>query len=95
AINSGNSGGALLNLLGELIGINTAILGPNGGNICIGFAIPVNMVKNLSAQILEFGEVRRGLLGFTGGELTPELEEAFGYDTQQGAFVNQVMAVSA
>ncbi|MCE2596075.1 Do family serine endopeptidase [Motilimonas cestriensis] len=95
AINSGNSGGALLNLRGELIGINTAILGPNGGNIGIGFAIPVNMVKNLSAQILEFGEVRRGLLGITGGELTPELAEAFGYDTQHGAFVNQVMADSA
>ncbi|MCE2572091.1 Do family serine endopeptidase [Motilimonas eburnea] len=95
AINSGNSGGALLNLNGELIGINTAILGPNGGNIGIGFAIPVNMVKNLTAQILEYGEVRRGLLGITGGELTPELAEAFGHDTQHGAFVNQVMEGSA
>ncbi len=95
AINSGNSGGALLNLNGELIGINTAILGPNGGNIGIGFAIPVNMVKNLTAQILEYGEVRRGLLGITGRELTPELAEAFGHDTQHGAFVNEVIAGSA
>lgn len=95
AINSGNSGGALINLNGELIGINTAILGPNGGNIGIGFAIPSNMVNNLTAQILEFGGVRRGLLGVTGGELTPELADAFGYDTQHGAFVNQVMAGSA
>ncbi|MFO6423273.1 Do family serine endopeptidase [Motilimonas sp. KMU-193] len=95
AINSGNSGGALLNLNGELIGINTAILGPNGGNIGIGFAIPVNMVKNLTAQILEYGEVRRGLLGITGRELTPELAEAFGHDTQHGAFVNEVVAGSA
>ncbi|RJG50015.1 Do family serine endopeptidase [Motilimonas pumila] len=95
AINSGNSGGALINLNGELIGINTAILGPNGGNIGIGFAIPSNMVNNLTAQILEFGGVRRGLLGVTGGELTPELADAFGYDTQHGAFVNQVMPDSA
>ena len=95
AINSGNSGGALLNLNGELIGINTAILGPNGGNIGIGFAIPVNMVSNLTQQILEFGEVRRGLLGVSGGELTPELAQAFGYDTQHGAFVNEVMPGAA
>ena len=63
AINSGNSGGALINLRGELIGINTAILGPNGGNVGIGFAIPSNMVENLVNQIIEFGEVRRGVLG--------------------------------
>ena len=58
AINSGNSGGALVNLNGELIGINTAILGPNGGNVGIGFAIPSNMMRNLTDQILEFGEVK-------------------------------------
>lgn len=81
AINSGNSGGALVNLNGELVGINTAILGPNGGNVGIGFAIPVNMVKNLTEQIIEFGEVKRGILGVQGGELTSELAEAFGYET--------------
>ncbi len=95
AINSGNSGGALVNLNGELIGINTAILGPNGGNIGIGFAIPANMVKNLSEQILEFGEVKRGVLGVQGGELNNELAEAFGYETNHGAFVSQVMPDSA
>ena len=63
AINSGNSGGALVTLDGELIGINTAILGPNGGNIGIGFAIPSDMMTNLVAQLIEFGEVRRGVLG--------------------------------
>jgi len=95
AINSGNSGGALVNLSGELIGINTAILGPNGGNIGIGFAIPANMVHNLVDQIVEFGEVRRGVLGVSGGELTSELAKTFGYDNQNGAFVNQVMPGSA
>ncbi|UTV28059.1 Do family serine endopeptidase [Photobacterium atrarenae] len=95
AINSGNSGGALVNLNGELVGINTAILGPNGGNVGIGFAIPVNMVKSLTEQILEYGEVKRGVLGVLGGELTSELAEAFGYETNHGAFINQVIPDSA
>lgn len=95
AINSGNSGGALINLNGELVGINTAIFGPNGGNVGIGFAIPVNMVKSLTEQILEYGEVKRGVLGVQGGELTAELADAFGYDTNHGAFINQVMPDSA
>ncbi|OLQ92735.1 serine endoprotease DegQ [Vibrio ponticus] len=95
AINSGNSGGALVNLNGELIGINTAILGPNGGNVGIGFAIPSNMMKNLTEQILEFGEVKRGMLGVQGGEVTSELAEALGYESSKGAFVSQVMPDSA
>jgi serine protease DegQ len=95
AINSGNSGGALINLRGELIGINTAILGPNGGNIGIGFAIPSNMVKDLTDQIIKYGEVRRGVLGVMGGELTTDLAKAFGYDKQNGAFVSQVLPGSA
>ncbi|WP_394244039.1 DegQ family serine endoprotease [Vibrio astriarenae] len=95
AINSGNSGGALVNLNGELIGINTAILGPNGGNIGIGFAIPSNMMKNLTDQILEFGEVKRGMLGVQGGEVTSELAEALGYESSKGAFVSQVVPDSA
>ena len=95
AINSGNSGGALLNLDGELIGINTAILGPNGGNVGIGFAIPSNMSKNLVEQIIEFGQVKRGVLGVIGGELTTDLAEAFGYQTKHGAFVSQVVPDSA
>nr|WP_255721043.1 MULTISPECIES: Do family serine endopeptidase [unclassified Photobacterium] len=95
AINSGNSGGALVNLNGELIGINTAIVGPNGGNVGIGFAIPSNMVKSLTDQILEFGQVKRGILGVQGGELTAELAKTFGYSTNHGAFVNQVMPDSS
>lgn len=95
AINSGNSGGALVNLDGELIGINTAILGPSGGNVGIGFAIPSNMMKNLADQILEFGEVKRGMLGVQGGEVTSELADALGYESSKGAFVSQVVPDSA
>ncbi|MBB1271560.1 MULTISPECIES: DegQ family serine endoprotease [Psychromonas] len=95
AINSGNSGGALLNLNGELIGINTAILGPNGGNIGIAFAIPSNMVKNLTQQLLEFGEIRRGILGIKGGEVTPDLAKSFSLDVTKGAFIYQVTPDSA
>lgn len=95
AINSGNSGGALVNLNGELIGINTAILGPSGGNVGIGFAIPSNMMKNLTDQILEFGEVKRGMLGVQGGEITSELAEAMGYESSKGAFISQVIPDSA
>ncbi|QUM78242.1 Do family serine endopeptidase [Moritella sp. 24] len=95
AINSGNSGGALVNLRGELIGINTAILGPNGGNVGIGFAIPANMANNLVQQIIEHGEVRRGVLGVAGQELTADLAKAFDIDIQYGAFINQVTPNSA
>ena len=95
AINSGNSGGALVNLRGELIGINTAILGPNGGNIGIGFAIPANMMKNLIDQIIEFGEVRPGSLGVRGGDVTAELTEAMKLGVSRGAWVNEVLPDSA
>ncbi|NMT17581.1 PDZ domain-containing protein, partial [Vibrio parahaemolyticus] len=79
----------------ELIGINTAILGPNGGNVGIGFAIPSNMMKNLTDQILEFGEVKRGMLGVQGGEVTSELADALGYESSKGAFIGQVVPDSA
>lgn len=95
AINSGNSGGALVNLNGELIGINTAIVAPNGGNVGIGFAIPANMVHSLVAQIIEHGEVRRGVLGVSGRDLDNQLAQGFGLDTQHGGFVNEVMPDSA
>ncbi|MBP2196545.1 serine endoprotease DegP [Pantoea cypripedii] len=95
AINRGNSGGALVNLNGELIGINTAILAPDGGNIGIGFAIPSNMVKNLSAQMVEYGQVKRGELGIMGTELNSELAKAMKVDAQRGAFVSQVLPNSA
>ncbi|BBI91956.1 putative serine endoprotease (protease Do), membrane-associated [Serratia symbiotica str. Tucson] len=95
AINRGNSGGALVNLNGELIGINTAILAPDGGNIGIGFAIPSNMVKNLTAQMVEYGQVKRGELGIKGTELNSELAKAMKIDAQRGAFVNEVVPKSS
>ena len=95
SINRGNSGGALVNLNGELIGINTAILAPSGGNVGIGFAIPSNMAQNLSQQLIEFGEVKRGLLGIKGSEMTPDMAKAFNTDAQRGAFVSEVLPKSA
>ncbi|WP_413736869.1 serine endoprotease DegQ [Sodalis sp. RH21] len=95
SINRGNSGGALINLNGELIGINTAILAPGGGNIGIGFAIPSNMVQNLSQQLIEFGAVKRGLLGIKGSEMTADMAKAFKIDTQRGAFVSEVLPGTA
>jgi len=95
AINRGNSGGALVNLKGELVGINTAIFGPNGGNVGIGFAIPSNMMKRLVDQIIEFGEVRRGLLGILGSDVDAGLAEAMNSDINKGAFVSEVQPDSA
>jgi len=95
AINSGNSGGALVNLRGELIGINTAILGPNGGNIGIGFAIPSNMMHNLAKQIIEFGEVHRGVLGVAGRSVNGDIAKAMELETSQGGFIEQVTPNSA
>ncbi|ADO49814.1 serine endoprotease DegP [[Enterobacter] lignolyticus] len=95
AINRGNSGGALVNLNGELIGINTAILAPDGGNIGIGFAIPSNMVKNLTEQMVKYGQVKRGELGIMGTELSSDLAKAMKVDAQRGAFVSQVMPNSS
>ncbi|MBG6246455.1 serine endoprotease DegQ [Candidatus Symbiopectobacterium sp. 'North America'] len=95
SINRGNSGGALVNLNGELIGINTAILAPGGGNIGIGFAIPSNMAQNLAQQLIEFGEVKRGLLGIKGSEMTADMAKAFKVEVQRGAFVSEVLPKSA
>ncbi|EGV05372.1 protease DegQ [Haemophilus pittmaniae HK 85] len=95
AVNRGNSGGALINLNGELIGINTAIISPSGGNAGIAFAIPSNQANNIVQQILEFGEVRRGMLGIKGGELNADLAKAFNVNAQQGAFISEVIANSA
>lgn len=96
SINPGNSGGALVNLRGELIGINTAILASGGsGNVGIGFAIPINMVRELTDQLIEYGEVRRGMLGVIMQNLTPELARAFGMDMRQGVVISQVVENSA
>lgn len=77
SINPGNSGGALVSLRGELVGINTAILAPSGGNIGIGFAIPINMAKASVDQILKHGEVKRGQIGVSIQDITPDLQQAF------------------
>ncbi len=95
AVNQGNSGGPLINLNGELIGINTAIISPSGGNAGIAFAIPSNMANSLVTQIIEFGEVKRGMLGIKGGELNADLAKEFNISTQQGAFVSEVLPDSA
>ncbi|MTD27906.1 serine endoprotease DegQ [Erwinia sorbitola] len=95
AINRGNSGGALVNLNGELIGLNTAILASSGGNIGIGFAIPSNMAMGLAQQLIQFGEVKRGQLGIKGTEMTADMAKAFNVDVQRGAFVNEVLPQSA
>ena len=90
ALNKGNSGGALVNLRGELVGINTAITSNDGGNIGIGFAIPINLVKHVAEQLIEHGEVRRGLLGVHIRDLEPLLAEAMGLDNTQGVLIGQV-----
>lgn len=95
SINPGNSGGALVNLRGELVGVNSAILSRGGGNIGIGFAIPSNMARSVMDQLLEFGEVRRGLLGVTILTITPDIAEAYDIKESQGALVSQVMPESA
>jgi serine protease Do len=90
SINRGNSGGALVNLKGELIGIPSQILSQSGGNIGIGFAIPSTMARNVMDQLLREGRVHRGKLGITVGSLTPQMAEQFGYKGTQGALVHDV-----
>jgi Do/DeqQ family serine protease len=95
SINPGNSGGALVNLRGELVGINTAILSRGGGNIGIGFAIPVNMALQIMEHLVEHGEVRRGRLGVMVQDLTPDLAQAFGIPQTRGAVISRVEPGSA
>lgn len=95
SINPGNSGGALVNLRGELIGINTAILSRGGGSVGIGLSIPVDMVMTLMDQLVEHGEVKRGLLGVRMQDLTPSLADAFGISGKKGAVVSEVILGSA
>lgn len=90
SINPGNSGGALVSLKGELIGINTAIIGPAGGNVGIGFAVPSNIAMAAMAQLVSYGEIRRGRLGIMIQDLTPDLAEALGTEMSDGAVVSQV-----
>ena len=90
AINPGNSGGPLVNLDGEVIGINTAIFSRSGGYMGVGFAIPINMARGIAEQLLEGGEVKRGFLGITIQNLTPQLAESFGVKDINGIIVAQV-----
>lgn len=92
SINPGNSGGALVNLRGELVGMNTAILAPGGagGNVGIGFAIPINMIRQIMQHLVEFGEVRRGVLGVLTQDLTSDLAQAFGIKARKGAVISKI-----
>jgi Do/DeqQ family serine protease len=95
AINQGNSGGALINSRGELIGINTAIVGGSGGNIGIGFAIPANLARNEMEQIIKSGKVVRGFIGIMPNEVSPGQEEAYGLKPgQKGVAISEVTAGS-
>jgi serine protease Do/serine protease DegQ len=87
SINPGNSGGALVNLRGELVGINTAIIGPAGGNVGIGFAVPANMSRTVMNQIVRYGEVRRGRLGIEMVDLTPEVAKRLGVTSLEGVAI--------
>ena len=95
SINPGNSGGALVNLRGELVGINNMILSRSGGNIGIGFAIPVNMARSVMDQLIKFGSVKRGQLGVTIAPVTPDIAQALGIASNGGALITQVAKESA
>nr|WP_252737443.1 DegQ family serine endoprotease [Citreicella sp. C3M06] len=90
AINRGNSGGPLFNMKGEVIGVNTAILSPNGGSIGIGFSMASNVVQKVVAQLKEYGETRRGWLGVRIQDVTPDMAEALGLASASGAMVSDV-----
>ena len=90
SINPGNSGGPLVNLLGQVVGINTAILAPGGGNIGIGFAVPINMARRVMDQIVRYGEVKRGRIGVAIQDLTPELAQAMNTNQANGAVIARV-----
>jgi S1-C subfamily serine protease len=90
AVNRGNSGGALVNLKGELIGINTAIVSPSGGYVGISFAIPVSIVKKVVDDIIEFGVVQRGILGIGIGDITADLAKEKNLDKIEGVYVTEV-----
>ena len=90
AINRGNSGGPLFNMDGEVVGVNTAILSPNGGSIGIGFSMASNVVTRVVDQLQEYGETRRGWLGVRIQDVTPDIAEAIGLEKESGALVTSV-----
>lgn len=95
SINLGNSGGALIDSRGRLIGVNSAIISRTGGSIGIGFAIPSNLATSIAKQLVETGEVRRGFLGVSISDLTPDMAEAFDIDQSKGVLINDVEEDSA
>jgi serine protease Do/serine protease DegQ len=95
SINPGNSGGALVNMRGELVGINSAIISRSGGNVGIGFAVPSEIAQSIMRQILDFGEVRRGLLGVTIQTIDEESAEALGTEVDRGALITGIEPGSA
>ncbi len=95
SINPGNSGGALVNMRGELVGINSAIVSRTGGNVGIGFAVPSAIAQSIMRQILDFGEVRRGLLGVSIQTIDTESAKALGAEVESGALVSAIEAGSA
>ena len=95
SINPGNSGGALVNMKGELVGINSAIISRSGGNVGIGFAVPSEIAQSIMSQILDFGEVRRGLLGVSIQTIDKESAEILGVDTESGALISAIEPGSA
>ncbi len=95
SINPGNSGGALVNMNGELIGINSAIISRSGGNVGIGFAVPTEIASSIMRQILDFGEIRRGLLGVNIQTIDAAAAEALGNDIESGALITVIQAKSA
>ena len=95
SINPGNSGGALVNMRGELVGINSAIISRTGGNVGIGFAVPSEIAQSIMRQILDFGEVRRGLLGVTIQTIDEESAEVLGTEVDRGALITGIEPGSA
>src|SRR5262249_3040639 len=95
SINPGNSGGPLVDLQGRIIGINTAIVAPSGGNVGIGFAVPINMVRQVMDQLTRYGEIKRGRIGVAIQDLTPDIAQALGTKYTQGAVIARVEPGSA
>ncbi|HWD59966.1 MAG TPA: Do family serine endopeptidase [Stellaceae bacterium] len=95
SINPGNSGGPLVDLHGNLVGINTAIVAPGGGNIGIGFAVPINMAREVMDQLIRYGEVKRGRIGVSIQDLTPDLAQAMNTHRTDGAVIAKVEPGSA
>jgi Do/DeqQ family serine protease len=90
SINPGNSGGPLVDLQGRIVGINTAIVAPSGGNVGIGFAVPINMVRQVMDQLTRYGEIKRGRIGVAIQDLTPDIAQALGTKYTQGAVIARV-----